>query len=319
MESSLKQRLIGAAVLVALAVIFLPMLLDSPPPEPGTGTVTLDIPPAPGRDFETRALPLAPPPGRTDAATAAPADDPNRVVSVDADAPDRVDARPEDAPTTPAGVSAPADTAAAPAEPASADPAPTGSPAAGPAVAAEPPPDAAPPRVPPAPRSDGRFAVNLGSFGNLANAEALLKRLKAGGVAAYSESIRIDGKPALRLRAGPFAARGDAEAARIAAQRIEPGLSAGVVTLDASAPAPAQARSGFAVQVGAFRDAGDAAALRDRLRGAGLAAFIDEVATDEGRLHRVRIGPETARERAESLLATVKQRFQLEGMVVTHP
>lgn len=305
MESSLKQRLIGAAVLVALAVIFLPMLLDSPAPEPGTGTVTLDIPPGPGRDFETRALPLAPPPARTDEPSAAPAaDDPSRVVSVDANAPARVDARPEDAPATP---SSPPPQADAPAAAVSGD-------AAAPAPQAD-----LPPAIPPAPRSGGRFAVNLGSFGNLANAQSLLQRLKAGGVAATSESITIDGKPALRLRAGPFASRGDAEAARIAAQRIEPGLAAGVVTLDADAPAPAQARSGFAVQVGAFRDAGDAAALRDRLRSGGLAAFIDEVDTDEGRLHRVRIGPETARDRAESLLATVRQRFQLEGMVVTHP
>ena len=32
MESALKQRLIGAAVLVALAMIFLPMLLKGPDP-----------------------------------------------------------------------------------------------------------------------------------------------------------------------------------------------------------------------------------------------------------------------------------------------
>ena len=37
MDAPLKQRLIGAAVLVALAVIFLPMLVDGPEPPSATG------------------------------------------------------------------------------------------------------------------------------------------------------------------------------------------------------------------------------------------------------------------------------------------
>ena len=36
MDQALKQRLIGAAVLVALAVIFIPMLLEAPEPEATT-------------------------------------------------------------------------------------------------------------------------------------------------------------------------------------------------------------------------------------------------------------------------------------------
>src|SRR5690606_6075037 len=99
-------------------------------------------------------------------------------------------------------------------------PPPTASAAAQPEAAAEPAPAAEPPQPPPAPVRDGRFVVNLGSFANQANARALLGRLKAAGLAAYSESISVDGKPALRLRAGPFAARGDAEAARVAAGRV---------------------------------------------------------------------------------------------------
>ena len=309
MESSLKQRLIGAAVLVALAVIFLPMLLDGPAPEPGTEAVTLDIPAAPGRDFETRVLPLQPPPPAA-AADGTVTVAPDAVVTVDANAPLRPDALPEadggDAPASP-----PATVAAEPAPtPVAATPAPASATESVPAPAPQPPPPA---------QRGGRYLVNLGSFGNIGNAQALLQRLKAAGVAAYSESIQIDGKPALRLRAGPFAGRGDAEAARLAAQRLEPGLSASVTTQDAAVPAPANARSGFALQVGAFRDRADADALRARLAGGGLAAFIDEVTTDAGRLYRVRIGPETQRSRAEALQATVKQRFQLDGLVVTHP
>ena len=43
METALKQRLVGAMVLVALAVIFLPMLIKGPAPESGVGDVSLDM------------------------------------------------------------------------------------------------------------------------------------------------------------------------------------------------------------------------------------------------------------------------------------
>ncbi|HEY1138760.1 MAG TPA: sporulation protein, partial [Lysobacter sp.] len=39
MEPALKQRVIGAVVLIALAVIFLPMLIKGPAPESGASNV----------------------------------------------------------------------------------------------------------------------------------------------------------------------------------------------------------------------------------------------------------------------------------------
>jgi len=47
MDSSLKQRLLGAAVLVALAVIFLPMLLKGPAPDSGISDLSLRVPETP--------------------------------------------------------------------------------------------------------------------------------------------------------------------------------------------------------------------------------------------------------------------------------
>ena len=310
MESSLKQRLIGAAVLVALAVIFLPMLLDSPPPEAGTAAVTLDIPAPPGRDFETRELPLTPPPSTPAGSPTAPAATaPDAVATVDADVLGREDAL---AGAEPADVEP---DAAAPAADS------TAAAAAQDAIAAPADPAAAPPIAPPAPVREGRFVVNLGSFSNQGNADRLRQALEGAGLPVLAEPIDIDGKPATRLRAGPFANRSDAEAARMTAQRTQPGLAASVVTSDAAiaAPAPAAARGGFAVQVGAFRDADEAEALRARLRTGGLAAFVDPVQTDAGRMHRVRIGPENDRSRAEALQRSVRERFQLDGLVVTHP
>ena len=58
MDSALKQRLLGAAVLIALAVIFVPMFLSGPAPQQTSETVNLAIPPAPDREFQNRVLPV---------------------------------------------------------------------------------------------------------------------------------------------------------------------------------------------------------------------------------------------------------------------
>src|SRR5690606_33249627 len=95
---------------------------------------------------------------------------------------------------------------------------------------------------------------------------------------------------------------------------------ASVVALDArpsraAATAPsvsapvAAAGTGFAVQVGAFGNARDATALRDRLRAAGIGAFTDTVQTDKGALTRVKAGPVPTRVEADQLKARVKSGF----------
>ena len=58
MDKALKQRLVGASVLVALAVIVLPMLLGGRPD--GVSEVRkIELPPQPAElDFETRRYPI---------------------------------------------------------------------------------------------------------------------------------------------------------------------------------------------------------------------------------------------------------------------
>ena len=65
MDTSLKQRLVGAVVLVALAVIFLPMLVKGPAPDSGVSDVPLSVPNEPGDadGMVTRDLPLVAPAG----------------------------------------------------------------------------------------------------------------------------------------------------------------------------------------------------------------------------------------------------------------
>lgn len=323
MDKAVKQRLIGAAVLAALAMIFLPMLLRSPELEESDASrVPLTLPTAPDSQFETRVLPL-PAPAVGEPAVAEPTRsdeaDPNAVVTVDAEstAPREVFPDAEPAVAVDAATGQPVSPAPAAPTPAAAVIAPSPAPASAPAT-----PAAAPAPALPATTAAGGFAVNVGSFANLENARALEGRLRAAGLPVLAEDIQLAGKPALRLRVGPYAERAAAEAARLRAQSLA-GSAGTVVALDAGAARaearPAAGTVGFAVQLGALRVEADAMALRDRVRAAGFPAFHQRVDSDGGVLFRVRVGPEADRAAAERLRDAVNARLGLGGIVVSHP
>ncbi len=333
MDSRLKQRLVGAAVLVALAVIFLPMLVKGPAPDSGVSDLPMRVPDAPRGDYGTVDLPLVAPPGAPDGGVLGP---------------------------TPSADAAPAaDAAAAPAG----EPVPAGD--GGDAPAPESAGDQRP-GPPPATTAAGDYAVHFGAFATAANAQTILAQLRdAAGLEGYSEPATINGRSAYRVRIGPFATRAEAEAVRVRAARVRDDVKPRVIALDAeagkpreaaaqpaaaaAAPAPAPAATtatttatttttttttttappprevpaaagvGFVVQVVALRSAADATAMRDRLRAQGITAFTDPVDTGSGVLTRVKAGPVPSREDAERLKSRVKSAVGVDGIVRQHP
>lgn len=319
MEPALKQRLIGAAVLVALAVIFLPMLIQGPAPESGVSDVPLDLPDAPAGEYETRDLPLVTP-------GAAPA---AGVVGMDARTPDAGsgETSPLDNPDAAGNATLLGKGSGVVTEP-----------LAGPAGGMQ-----------PAPTAGGNFAVDFGAFSTAAAADRIVAALRASQLPGYRESAIVDGKSLQRVRIGPYATRADAEAARLRAAHVRDDVDARVVTLDAdiaaarpaattppkpvavakpaepAKPTPiattpiAASSTGFAVQLGAFSKAADATALRDKLRAAGFSAFTEAVSTDKGTLTRVRVGPVLNRAEAEQLKAQVQSKIGIAGIIRPHP
>lgn len=87
---------------------------------------------------------------------------------------------------------------------------------------------------------------------------------------------------------------------------------------DASQAAPATPH-GWVVQLGSFGNESNALGLRDRMRKAGYASFVERVVLDTGTLYRVRVGPELKRERAEQLQRKIVQAQGIEGRVMSHP
>lgn len=364
MELSLKTRLLGAAVLVALLVLFVPMMFSNTPPKSDADqTVSLEIPPAPDRELQTRTLDVAPngspasvsgpqaaggpvhpaaspadataPVATTPAATVTPGSG-SKLASVDIASRKPVDALPEDFANAPAG-NKPAATPSAP--PVTTKPVkPTAVPASSP-VAATP----APAALPAGAAARGSFTINLSAYADHSKADALVQKVRALGYPVNTSVSNQAGKSLTRVTAGPFESRAAAEAARLKITAAAPGapatLSSKAETQTAdvpappkqvAAPAPAVASAtvpaappragGFAVQVAAVSSEAEATRLRDKLRGAGIAGYVDSVASSAGaKLWRVRAGPQTQRDDAVRLKDQIKAKVGLDGVVVSAP
>ena len=189
MESGLKQRIIGALVLVVAAVIFLPMLLSG---QDETERVVVDVPAEPAMDrsemvaAQQPALPEpVPVPQIPEPVVEAPAVDAQPVVQAPASEPISEPADEPAAPTVTPQPTAPADTTTAP--------------AATPAA--------------------GSWVVQQASFSSQSNAEGFRQTLAGQGYNAYVRSAQVDGKPIVRVYVGPVATRDAATRIRDELQR----------------------------------------------------------------------------------------------------
>ncbi|MGA9341559.1 MAG: SPOR domain-containing protein [Rhodanobacteraceae bacterium] len=298
MDSSLKQRLLGAVVLIALAVIFVPMFLSGSRPRPESETVNLKIPPAPDQEFQSRVLPVDNGPA-SGAAQATPLPSAAAPVTVDVD-------KPTSATQVTVVHSESPKPATATESQATAD------------LADKQQEEATPGRA-----ADEHFYVHLGVYAEAGNARDLVAAIKSKGFPAFAEATTYQGKSAERVRVGPYDDRAAAEAARLRIQKFKPSVPGSVVELASEAHAdapksalPADRPGGWAVQLGAFGTPEDANKLRDRLRNTGFAAFVDHVKSDGKTLWRVRAGPELARADADKLRARIKDKLKLNGIIV---
>jgi len=190
MDRRVKERLVGASILVVLVVLIVPELLSGPP---------------------------APTPARAGAGLPVSAPEPVRNVTVDLAT--------SKAPTPEPAAEAPASSAEQP-QPRSADAASategTGSSTGNGAPSAAPPPRTpstdslettvpAPMSVPAAKPAAGRtWAVQLGSFASRANADKLVHQLKSRGFPVYVAQGGSGRSLRYRVRIGPMADRGAA-------------------------------------------------------------------------------------------------------------
>ena len=174
MERALKERIIGAAALVLVVVLVVPVFLDGPP---GEGEIISERVPLPGQSEQE-----------------------NRTVVLDRDRTEPVpasqlaDTPPKSQPVVEQSDPEP--------EPIKTRPAP------------EPVAEEAPAEQQPAATSSstGMWAVQLGSFGNQENAERLAAELRKQGHAAFLSQVMTSDGQRHRVRIGPQKDRASAEA-----------------------------------------------------------------------------------------------------------
>ena len=203
MDERLKRRLIGAAVLASLAVIFVPMLIEDEP-APGAGAPPGAIPPREDLTFKSDvlkgeiAVPTdAPPPAAVPEPTAAVPEPPVEPVAEPVPAP-----MADEPPPPPVAAPAPAEKPKAP------------PPVAKPTPPAPKPPVAAVPKI-------TTWIVQVGNYTTREKADGVARQLRGKGLDVFIEPI---GNPAVfRVAVGPEAERRRAEALIPRIQAAVPG------------------------------------------------------------------------------------------------
>jgi DedD protein len=311
MDIALKQRLVGASVLIALAVVVLPMLLGGRPEIGAPETQRIELPPQPPElDFESRRYPIgeAPPPRQAKSTEQAVKPLPSPGTST----------RKEQPVQSPPPEQAPTDTAATRQE----EQATTAIPGEG--VAATPPAVKTPATMLHSetnPEEGGRYVVQIASFGAVENANRLSETLSGYGYQVMLDSVKSDVGTLHRVRIGPFPTEAAANetVSRLRSQigDVKPRVLDLQPDKASQVTRPSDPLVRWVVQVGSFSSSSNADKLVARLRLESLSAFREEVKSSGSTIYRVRIGPFVEREEAIRIDKLVKQRLSLDGVVMS--
>lgn len=217
MDPQLKERLVGAAVLVVAGILFIPQLLDGPDERPAV-KVGLELPaPDDGRRTHTIRLdvPAERPATKSTGSIIRPTADADmpRSSEPEPEAEAEPEPEPEPGPAPPSPTTAPEDeTAARPAVKAPASAGNAAPPSEPLATTVESP---APPPARPEPAGD--WAVQVGSFSSEDNARRLQGRLESAGFETFQTRLVTDSGTMHRVRVGPVEDRpaADSLAARL--------------------------------------------------------------------------------------------------------
>ena len=201
-----RRRLIGAVTLVTVMVVALPMVLDGESRQSGQD-IAINIPsPSSSGDFASRAVSAPAQPKPAPASTHPQAE---KAVQTPPVAPPVLPAKAEEP------IKAPAAAASVEMVPAVNEP------------ATQPKHKDEKTSAATSKQESVPYVIQLGAFANLANAKERQSRLAALKIKFYTETVKTPSGDKLRVRAGPFATRQEAE--RVQAKLKAAGIQDGVV------------------------------------------------------------------------------------------
>lgn len=314
MDKALKQRLVGATVLIILAVIILPMLLSGRSDTLKQESRQIELPPKPEElSIETRRFPVGvpnkPATAKGKEAGGNGGGDVGEQVKTD-------EIKLEDKPVSAAEIDKADSNKSTPTRT-----------------------EAKPPVVTSVTLSSGRakdvnnaqgfdgqqdtprYLVQVASFSSEKNANVLAGQLRAESFQVLMDVVdRVAGR-LHRVRVGPYTERSDADSVVVDLRLKIKDVSPRVLDLRPTDTAPVSTPSDplvrWVVQVGSFSSAKSAEGLVAKLRLAGLTAFSEKVSSANAMAYKVRIGPELNRARAVELARKVKAEHKLDAFVTT--
>jgi len=307
MDKALKQRLVGATVLIILAVIVLPMFLSGRSDTLQTESRQIELPPKPEElSFETRRFPVA---VADQAVAGGPVPQPpvdevikppavTKVVISPRENPAGVDPETGEAvssDTAPAEI-APAEVKQVEVERSQVAPAQVGS-------------------------AGARYLVQVASFSNEKRANILAAELRAGKLPVVMDMVDRTAGRLHRVRVGPYAERSEADAVVKQISSMNKDLRPRVMDSRPGDSAPVSAPSDplvrWVVQIGSYNNSAAAEAQVAKLRLAGLTAFSEKVTAAGNATYKVRVGPEIRRADAVQLAKDIKSKHGIDGFVTT--
>lgn len=330
MDQELKQRLIGASVIIALAVIFVPMLFDGEVEQKNNQNISINIPDANENNLEVKKFELDKP---VAAVNEMPPSEVELVVNdkqsqlIEKDAANQI--------STPIETNSAEQTVAVP--PKQSESLEVNKPVqqtnTKPAVKPEtqtadvadqstkaPVKELSQSVVKAQPLNEV-FRVKLGSFSQQGNAEKVKSSLLQNNIKAiveYNAGLKLYRVWSQEL----YRDEQQANAYVNAVDKLKLNIgSPKIVTLNAEdvSQMASQGQMGWVVQLGSFSDKDNAIELRNKVKAAGFSGFVDVITNSQGvKLYRLRIGPLMERIDAEATLLEIKQKIKLDGLIKNH-
>jgi len=341
MDKALKQRMVGASVIIALIVIVLPMLLSGRPESTSPQSQQIELPPRPeSLTFETRRFPVdeAQSPAENSGAPVetAPVVAANRNTNTAVASPSEAE-RPVESTQNQDSTAMPDTALSAGGEAAKQETAAAAEEEPAPAAAMEHPgtvtsreiasakPESVDVSAAP-PTTGGRFLVQVASLGSAENATRLMTNLQQKGYPVLLDTVESEVGKLNRVRVGPY--KTEAEAAAIVGKideafsdlnpkliDLQPQPTTPVAGSPNSASSDSLAR--WVVQAGSFSEAVNADRLVAQLRADGMDAYQEKVTSGASPVYRVRIGPFLERESATAAQQALAAKRSINGVVVS--
>ncbi len=308
MDLALKQRLVGASVLIALAVIFLPLLFDGSTQE-GNQSITIEIPQEPQEltqkvlsidgntktnkaELEIKKEVIADKPPIKKQETIVEIVDnsePKKPVIIGKEHPkkeiEKVVETPKEKPQTQ-------------------------KPKKTPEVITDNNPE----------NTHVSYRIKLGVFSEVKNAQKIKAKLIHNGIDAIVEKEAATGLYKVYSKQYVNLARTKELNKKIQNLKLKLGKTS-IETLDESASDDAQMLldTGWIVQIGLFSSQQNSIKLRDKIRKKGFVSFVDSITTSSNKkMYRVRVGPFATRDEALSEQKKVNKSMNLKGIVKPH-